>query len=87
MFDYYVKYRSGTRNENADAFSRLTVENETSNDLDLLNDEEPNVINAIHLNDTSIQKDQYDDQDLKWIYNLKKEAINKKVHKIEIKHR
>jgi hypothetical protein len=81
MFDFRVTYRSGKKNGNADALSRIPQEKESDENS---SDEENVIINAIHIVDTSIMTDQLNDADIKWMYDLKKNAETEDLYKIRV---
>jgi predicted DNA-binding WGR domain protein len=81
-FEFRVTYRSGKSNANADALSRLTVEDENTNVAH--EEDEQVVINAIHLTESPMNMDQLEDADIKWMYDLKRQAEEEKLYKITV---
>ena len=71
-YDNCIEYRKGKAHGNADALSRLCIDcEENEND----SEEEFITINVIICEET-LNEDQSEDNDLVWIFDLKKQALS-----------
>lgn len=68
-YDFEIMYRAGNQNQNADALSRIVIDE--SDELDLDEKDSDIIINAIHLKPASLNKEQLHDENIKFIYALK----------------
>ena len=80
-YNFNIEYRKGNTNGNADALSRMVSEDVTVEERER---DEPISVNAIVLTSDKINSDQLEDEDIKWIYDLKKKAQNEKVDQIVV---
>jgi len=83
LFEFRITYRSGKSNANADALSRLTVEDENTH-AQIHEEESLIIINVLHIASDEILGDQLGDEDIKWIYELIKQAEQEKLYKINV---
>ena len=70
-YDFEIRYKKGLTNGNADALTRLVVED--SPDMEETN--EAIILNFLIAEPDDLDGEQQQDEDLKWLYNLKIEAI------------
>ena len=81
MFSFTIEYRKGKAHGNADALSRLCIDcEENEND----SEEEFITINVIICEET-LNEDQSEDNDLVWIFDLKKQALSENKHHMIVK--
>ena len=79
-YEFSIAYRSGKRNGNADALSRLVEELPDGDDEP--GEEEIGFINAIRLGNDAASNEQMEDLDLAWLIGLKKFAQTEKVERV-----
>jgi hypothetical protein len=70
IYDFTIQYRPGKLNGGADALSRMFDDDESL--IEVGEEDKTVVINAIHLKTNGHSKEQLGDEDINWIFQLKK---------------
>ena len=83
LFDYEILYRPGPENGNADAMSRLALDEPTVEDDDDTTPISINHIdvNVINIDASNVRISQLNDVNIKWIYDLKLQASKQNTDK------
>ena len=70
MYDFDIEYRAGKQNQNADALSRIVTDELNGRELD--ENDNDIIINVVHLEPVSLKEEQLQDEDIAFIYALKR---------------
>ncbi len=80
-FDYEIRYKKGTANDDADALSRVPILPDTDKEQE---DDAPVIINYTYTEDSTLDEQQKEDHNLAWLYALKQRAESENLFKIQV---